>query len=91
MAAGLIIALMSTRIDQNDSDHGEPICGADRGRTDDLLVANEALSQLSYSPVGKRQSLHATDGLLAGWRQNQVAIWFTLQTERLSPFIHLFR
>ena len=24
--------------------------GADRGRTDDLLVANEALSQLSYSP-----------------------------------------
>ena len=25
--------------------------GADRGRTDDLLVANEALSQLSYSPI----------------------------------------
>ena len=25
-------------------------CGADRDRTDDLLVANEALSQLSYSP-----------------------------------------
>jgi hypothetical protein len=24
--------------------------GADRDRTDDLLVANEALSQLSYSP-----------------------------------------
>ena len=26
-------------------------CGADRGRTDDLLVANQALSQLSYSPI----------------------------------------
>ncbi len=25
-------------------------CGADRDRTDGLLVANEALSQLSYSP-----------------------------------------
>jgi hypothetical protein len=28
-------------------------CGADRGRTDGLLVANEALSQLSYSPEPK--------------------------------------
>jgi hypothetical protein len=26
-------------------------CGADRGRTGDLFVANEALSQLSYSPL----------------------------------------
>jgi hypothetical protein len=26
------------------------LCGADRDRTDDLLVANQALSQLSYSP-----------------------------------------
>ena len=25
--------------------------GADRDRTDDLFVANEALSQLSYSPL----------------------------------------
>jgi hypothetical protein len=25
--------------------------GADRDRTDNLLVANQALSQLSYSPV----------------------------------------
>ena len=29
---------------------GLDLSGADRGRTDDLLVANEALSQLSYSP-----------------------------------------
>jgi hypothetical protein len=29
----------------------EPHRGADRDRTDDLLVANEALSQLSYSPL----------------------------------------
>ena len=29
-------------------------CGANRDRTDDLLVANQALSQLSYSPSFKR-------------------------------------
>jgi hypothetical protein len=29
--------------------------GAERDRTADLLVANEALSQLSYSPTGQRQ------------------------------------
>ena len=29
----------------------EKIGGASRARTDDLLVANEALSQLSYSPT----------------------------------------
>jgi hypothetical protein len=29
----------------------EKIGGADRDRTDDLLIANEALSQLSYSPT----------------------------------------
>jgi hypothetical protein len=28
--------------------------GADRDRTDNLLVANQALSQLSYSPVASR-------------------------------------
>ena len=26
--------------------------GASRDRTDDLIVANDALSQLSYSPIG---------------------------------------
>jgi hypothetical protein len=31
--------------------HSALACGADRDRTDDLLVANQALSQLSYSPV----------------------------------------
>ena len=25
--------------------------GADRNRTDDLVIANDALSQLSYSPI----------------------------------------
>jgi hypothetical protein len=30
--------------------HDDLGCGADRDRTDGLLVANEALSQLSYSP-----------------------------------------
>ena len=27
--------------------------GASRDRTDDLIVANDALSQLSYSPTGR--------------------------------------
>jgi hypothetical protein len=26
--------------------------GPDQNRTDDLLIANEALSQLSYGPIG---------------------------------------
>ncbi len=34
---------------------GLDLSGADRGRTDDLLVANEALSQLSYSPEGSNE------------------------------------
>jgi hypothetical protein len=31
--------------------NGEKNGGASRDRTDDLIVANDALSQLSYSPV----------------------------------------
>ena len=31
---------------------GRVIGGASRDRTDDLIVANDALSQLSYSPTG---------------------------------------
>jgi hypothetical protein len=31
----------------------EKFGGASRDRTDDLIVANDALSQLSYSPTGK--------------------------------------
>ena len=31
----------------------EKIGGASRDRTDGLVVANDALSQLSYSPLGK--------------------------------------
>ena len=32
----------------------EKIGGASRDRTDDLIVANDALSQLSYSPTRRR-------------------------------------
>lgn len=28
------------------------ICGAEGNRTPDLVIANDALSQLSYSPIG---------------------------------------
>jgi hypothetical protein len=31
--------------------------GRDRGRTGDLIVANDALSQLSYSPTSSREIL----------------------------------
>ena len=38
------------------------ICGADRDRTDDLLTASQALSQLSYGPfvVNKRNKVNHT-------------------------------
>jgi hypothetical protein len=35
----------------------EKIGGRDRGRTGDLIVANDALSQLSYSPTSSMASL----------------------------------
>jgi hypothetical protein len=35
----------------NDSQGIENFGGASRDRTDDLIVANDALSQLSYSPI----------------------------------------
>ena len=34
--------------------------GADRDRTDDILLAKQALSQLSYSPICSQ--LHSRDG-----------------------------
>ena len=44
--------------------------GADRDRTDDLVIANDALSQLSYGPIGRVcerfpgpcQAMEAADG-----------------------------
>lgn len=38
--------------------------GADRDRTDDLVIANDALFQLSYSPLGIRKSLGKGMGLV---------------------------
>ena len=42
---------------------GKEFGGAERDRTAGLLVANEALSQLSYSPTGDWISLPAAGGL----------------------------
>src|SRR5579884_1116963 len=45
--------------------------GASRDRTDDLIVANDALSQLSYSPTDARaRGCAALDGtvILAAWK-----------------------
>jgi hypothetical protein len=38
---------------------GDPAGGARRDRTDDLLLAKQALSQLSYGPISKRVALKA--------------------------------
>ena len=50
---------MLRRPDKTQSDiagQGRLVCrrngGADRDRTDDLVIANDALSQLSYGPTG---------------------------------------
>ena len=42
-----------------DAQHRIEFGGADRDRTGGLLVANQALSQLSYVPIDER---HAVDG-----------------------------
>ena len=42
-------------------------CGAEEDRTPDLLVANQALSQLSYSPVAsvlRRMIIYILEGML---------------------------
>jgi hypothetical protein len=38
---------------------GETGGGPDRDRTDDLVIANDALSQLSYRPVTMRGRIHS--------------------------------
>ena len=57
-------------------------CGAKRVRTDDLLVANQALSQLSYSPASPYSLFQLRVGLsgvepltsrLSGVRSNQLS------------------
>ena len=48
---GVICLLLSLANPKERRSKKERIGGADRDRTDDLLIANEALSQLSYSPT----------------------------------------
>ena len=40
--------------------------GAERNRTADLFIANEALYQLSYSPLGERADKGGTERLSSG-------------------------
>ena len=50
--------------------------GADRDRTDDLLNANQALSQLSYSPITKmvgQGGLEPPTSPLSGVRSNHLS------------------
>lgn len=41
-----------------NGDAGSDIGGDDRDRTDDLVIANDALSQLSYVPTKNLSYLH---------------------------------
>jgi hypothetical protein len=42
---------------RGDRNYFLKVGGRDRGRTGDLIVANDALSQLSYSPTSSREIL----------------------------------
>ena len=69
------------------------ICGASRDRTDDLLVANQALSQLSYSPSFKRgfpqvglRGLEPRTSSLSGMRSNHLSYKPLSSEVKLNPF-----
>ena len=53
---------MRTMAELSDWKHG----GASRDRTDDLIVANDALSQLSYSPTHRATVILAEEAA-SGW------------------------
>ena len=53
----------------------EKIGGASRDRTDDLIVANDALSQLSYSPTGR----------LDRWLADFISVCFPAPSARIDP------
>ena len=53
----------------------EKIGGASRDRTDDLIVANDALSQLSYSPTGR----------LDRWLADFSSVCFPAPSARIDP------
>jgi hypothetical protein len=59
--------LMATKSEPNLSSGG-----AGRDRTDDLLLAKQALSQLSYSPLNRTEA--ATNQLADQWT-NRVVWW----------------
>ena len=52
-------------------------CGADRDRTDDLLLAKQALSQLSYSPLKLKavgpEGIEPSTSRLSSVRSNQLS------------------
>ena len=55
-----------------------PLGGAGRDRTDDLMLAKHALSQLSYGPGGCEQQTRSVPGQMVG------PVRFELTTPRLS-------
>ena len=66
---------MQTLMFHEDASDG----GAERDRTDDLMLAKHALSQLSYSPLGLYQNMVGPGGLepptsrLSGVRSNHLS------------------
>ncbi len=80
------------RFSENDA---QRFCGADRTRTDDFLLAKQALYQLSYSPVVRLVGLGRFElptSRLSGVRSNQLsyrpliparcAIWILTEQRR---------
>jgi hypothetical protein len=57
--------------------------GASRARTDDLIVANDALSQLSYSPVSKYFS--GMRNFSSALRSRPASGWFCFRVEVENP------
>ena len=55
------------------------MCGADRDRTDGLLVANEALSQLSYSPRDNGKYINAVKYNEMAMKM-QLRYWFNVDS-----------
>jgi hypothetical protein len=53
----------------------KPSGGARRDRTDDLMLAKHALSQLSYGPVTRRRMLHVVAELAVPCKTHPIKWW----------------
>ena len=70
--------VFSDKFVTHDGQSGSPAGGARRDRTDDLLLAKQALSQLSYGPAPARATIDARHKRMVGLGRLE------LPTSRLS-------